>query len=118
MTTPVSSMALVLVGSFFGSVGASFLKSGAGRLKLEIAHLIRNWHLALGVTFYLLSSVFFVMGVRKGELSVLYPLVSLGSVWTMFWSRLFFKERITRGKIAGLAIVLAGIVCISFGNGK
>ena len=31
MTTPVSSMAFVFVGSFIGSFGAAFLKAGAHR---------------------------------------------------------------------------------------
>jgi drug/metabolite transporter (DMT)-like permease len=56
-----------------------------------------------------------VLGVRRGELSVLYPLVSLGYVWTMLWSRLFFGERLTRNKCAGLLLILAGIVCIGLG---
>jgi len=35
-------------------------------------------------------------GRAAGELSVLYPMVALGYVWTLIWSRLFFAERITR----------------------
>jgi hypothetical protein len=32
---------------------------------------------------YLLSTCFFIVALQKGELSVLFPLVSLGYVWTM-----------------------------------
>jgi len=66
--------------------------------------------------FFLASSYFFVLGIRGGELSVLYPLVSLGYVWTLLWSRLFFKERVTRGKFVGLALILIGIVFVGLGN--
>jgi len=109
MTTPLSSMGLVLLASFVGSFGAVFLKSGAGKLKRGLRYLFLNPQLALGVAFFLLSSYFFVLGVRHGELSVLYPMVSLGYVWTLFWSRLFFRERITRHKFVGLALILVGI---------
>ncbi len=116
MRTPVSSMLLVLAASFIGSFGAVFLKSGAGRLHRQLRTLVTNWRLGLGVAFYLVSSFFFVLGVRKGELTILYPMVSLGYVWTLLWSRLFFKEKMTRDKLLGIGLVLAGIVLLNLGN--
>ena len=115
MTTPVSSMLLVLVASFIGSFGAVFLKSGATRTD-SVRTLLFNPRLALGVTLFLLSTVFYLMGIRKGELSVLYPMVSLGYVWTLAWSRLFFKEPFTREKFAGLGLILLGIALLNLGN--
>jgi multidrug transporter EmrE-like cation transporter len=114
--TPFSSMLLVLVASFIGSFGAVFLKSGAGRLHRQFRTLLLNWRLALGVGFYLVSSFFFVLGVRQGELTVLYPMVSLGYVWTLLWSRLFFRESITRNKLLGIGLVLVGVVLLNLGN--
>lgn len=116
MSTPLSSMLLVFVAAFLGSFGAVFLKSGAGRLHRQIRTLLLNWRLAVGVAFYLLSSFFFVLGVRKGELTILYPMVSLGYVFTLVWSRLFFHEGITRNKFVGIGLVLAGIVLLSLGG--
>ena len=109
-------MALVLVGSCIGSFGAVFLKAGAGKLHRDLRTLFFNWRLAAGVAMFLLSSFFFVLGVRKGELTILYPMVSLGYVWTLFWSRLFFKEPFTRYKLLGLALILFGIVVLNLGN--
>ena len=70
----------------------------------------------VGIFLFLGSSVPFVMGLKHGELSVLYPMVALGYVWALFWSRLFFNEAITKPKIAALAMILAGIVCIGAGG--
>ena len=112
MTTPVSSMLLVLVASIFGSFGAVFLKMGAEKLKAGLLNII-SWQAALGVGLFLLSSVFFVMGIKHGELSVLYPMVSLGYVWTLLWSRLFFKEPVTKQKFVALGMILTGIVFIA-----
>src|SRR5207247_2034680 len=95
VNTPVSSMGWVLAASFVGSFGAVFLKLGASRLENNLRSILTNWRLVLGVGFYLLSSVFFVLGVRQGELSVLFPMVSLASVWTLIWSRLFLGEKLT-----------------------
>jgi drug/metabolite transporter (DMT)-like permease len=116
MKTPVSSMLLVLLASFIGSFGAVFLKSGAERLHRQLKSLLLNWRLAAGVAFFLLSSFFFVLGIRRGELTVLYPMVALGYIWTLFWSRLFFGEPFSRNKFLGIGLILAGIVLLNLGN--
>ncbi len=116
MTTPVSSMVLILIGSVIGSVGAIFLKSGAHAVNRNWTSIAFNWRLAVGIGTYLLSSVLFVKGMSNGELSVLFPLVSLGYVCTLAWSRLFFNEVITKVKLAGVGLILVGIAFLSLGS--
>jgi multidrug transporter EmrE-like cation transporter len=115
MTTPFSSMALVLAAAMIGSVGSVFLKSGSQLLRRGFWKLF-NWRLAMGVALFLVSSLFFVQGIRKGELSVLYPMVSLGYVATLFLSRIFFGERLTRGKFVGLGLIVAGVFFVGLGS--
>jgi drug/metabolite transporter (DMT)-like permease len=115
LTTPVSSMLLVLAASFLGSFGAVFLKSGAQKLRHGLRYLILNLHLGAGVTLFLGSSAFYVLGLKRGEVSVLYPMVSLANVWTLAWSRLFFKEPITRAKTVGLLLIMVGVFFIGLG---
>ena len=108
-------MLLVLLASFIGSFGAVFLKMGSEKLRQGFRHIL-NMRLAVGVGMYLLSTCFFIVAIRNGELTVLYPLVSLGYVWTMLWSRLFFKEPLTRYKFLGLFLILVGVSFIGMGN--
>ena len=54
--------------------------------------------------------------MRRGELTILYPLVAFGYVWTVFWSRLFFGEPLTRTKFLALGMILVGITVLSLGN--
>jgi multidrug transporter EmrE-like cation transporter len=109
-------MAWVMCGSIIGSFGAVFLKAGARRLGGTLRSVYTNWRLAAGVSAYLLSAIFFLMGVRKGELSILYPMVAFGYVWTMFWSRLFFGEPLTKVKFLALGLILVGIAILGLGN--
>ena len=115
MKTPVSSIVLVLFASFLGSFGAVFLKMGADRLG-GLAKLFTNYWLATGIVLYLVSSVFYMMGLAQGELTILYPMVSIGYVWALLWARLFFKEQFTVAKVGGLAMIVAGVALINLGN--
>jgi multidrug transporter EmrE-like cation transporter len=116
MNTPLSSILLILTSSFIGSFGAVFLKLGAEHMKPGFKGIVTNYRLAFGIALYLLSSVFFVMGVAQGELTILYPMVSLGYIWTLLWAYLFFKEPFSRSKLFGLALIIAGVACINLGN--
>ena len=116
MKTPISSILLVLLGAFVGSFGAVLLKSGAGRLHRQVHTLIFNWRLAAGILAFLASSMFFVAGIKNGELTILYPMASFGYIWTLLWSRLFFGEKFTRNKFVGIAMILLGITCLGFGS--
>jgi len=113
--TPLSSILMVLASTVIGSFGAVFLKLGAGPLKNGLRHIL-NWKLVAGLVLFVGSSVPFVMALRHGELSVLYPMASLTNVWTLGWSKLFFNESITRGKVGALAMILLGLVCIGVGG--
>jgi len=46
----------------------------------------------------------------------LFPMVSVGYVWTLLWARIFFHERFTRPKILGLALVLLGCCFVGLGS--
>ena len=113
--TPISSVLLVLSGSVIGSFGAVFLKLGAEPMKKGLKYIF-NLKLLVGILLFVGSSIPFLIGIRHGELSVLYPMVSAGYVCTMFWSKLFFGEPINRGKIIALFLIVAGIVCINVGG--
>ena len=110
MATPLSSMLLVIFASVLGSFGAVFLKLGA--LRITRFWHFANWRIVLGVGLYLGSSVFYGWGIKNGQISILFPMASLGYIWTMLWARLFFGEQITKQKFAALGMILLGVVFI------
>jgi multidrug transporter EmrE-like cation transporter len=114
--TPISSILLVIVASVFGSFGMVFFKAGAASVTGGLRSLIFNWRVIAGITLYGLSSVFFVLAMKHGQLSILYPLVSLGTVWTLLWARLFFGEPLTKMKFAAVGLIVAGIIFLNLGR--
>ncbi len=113
MSTPLSSILYVFGASFIGSVAAVFLKGGADRLHRKLSTIWSNWRLAAGIALFVLSSLFYLKGIKQGELTILYPMVSFGYVWTLLWSRIFFREPLTSHKFAGLALIMLGIVLLA-----
>ena len=111
----ITSMLLVFAASVIGSFGAVFLKMGAERLNGNIMSFV-NSRLVLGAGLYFGSSLFYTAGIRGGQLSVLYPMVSLGYIWTLLWSRLFFGEPFTRVKFFGLGLILLGVFFVGLGS--
>ena len=115
MTPQVRSMLLVFIASVIGSFGMAFLKMGSAHLTRSIWSFL-NHKLLLGIGLFLGSSVFYAWGIKDGQLSVLYPMVSLGYVWGLLWAKLFFNEALTKQKFMGLGLILLGVCFVGIGS--
>jgi multidrug transporter EmrE-like cation transporter len=71
-----------------------------------------------GYCLYGVFTVLFVYALRHGELSVLYPLIALGYVWVTSTAVVAFHEAMNPLKLAGLAVIVAGVAVLGWGGGK
>src|SRR5450631_845294 len=108
LTPMMRSVLLVLSSSVIGSLGMAFLKMGSAHLTRSIWSFV-NSKLLIGIFLFLGSSVFYAWGIKDGQLSVLYPMISLGYVWGLLWAKLFFNEALTKQKFMGLGLILLGV---------
>ena len=115
VTPLVRSMMLVFTASVIGSLGMAFLKMGSAHLTRSLWTFL-NPKLLIGVGLFLGSSVFYAWGIKDGQLSVLYPMVSLGYVWGLWWAKLFFNEALTKQKFMGLGLILLGVCFVGLGS--
>ena len=115
MTEPWA-VGLTICAGLLGASGAVLLKKGADRLKLSVPDLVRNWQMILGVGCYAASVFFFVPALKGGEVSVLFPLVSLTYIWVALLSVKFLGEKMTRQKWIGIALVILGVALIGLGS--
>jgi drug/metabolite transporter (DMT)-like permease len=107
---------LVLLAAFVGAFGSIYLKKASHRLEFSIRGLIGNSDLIKGAVFYGSSTVIYVIGIKGGELSVLFPLVSTGYIWVCFLSRRYLGERMTRLRWAGIGCIVVGVTLIGLGS--
>ncbi len=101
----------LLVMTLMGSVASLFLKKASG--SDNIKGLLLNINLYVGGFLYLLSAILNIWVLRFLDYSVVLPLTSLTYVWTMYFSYLFLKEKITKRKMAGVALLLIGAILVS-----
>ncbi len=111
MAVELWSVGLVLVCALIGALGPIFIKKGTADLKLSNIH--KNYNLFLGVFFYGFSLLLFIIALKGGEVSILYPLVSTGYVWVALFSQKYLNESMNRYKWSGIALIMFGVILIS-----
>lgn len=83
-------------------------------LRSQIFSLIRQPLFVLGVVFYALAALIWFDVLSRENLSTSYPLlVSLTFVLVTVGAMVFFHEQLSWQKLAGLGIILLGIVLVA-----
>lgn len=80
--------------------------------------MITNTHLLAGYSLYGIFTVLLVLALRDGELSILYPVISLTFVWVAILSTLLFNEVLSVTKVLGISIIVAGVAVLGAGGKK
>ena len=101
---------MVFSCTILGAAAQMFFKAG---LKVmphpSIMGVITNWPLLTGLTCYGFSTLLLVLALREGELSLLYPVISLTYAWVTILSVFMLGESVNPYKIAGLATIIFGV---------
>ena len=114
--TSLFAVGLVLIATIIGAFGALALKYGANTLTRQNKLTFLNKRLLVGVLLYGLSSVFFLIALKNGELSVLYPLTSLSYIWISLLSVKMLGEKMNFFKWLGIGAILFGVTLIGLGS--
>jgi drug/metabolite transporter (DMT)-like permease len=111
------SILLVFFCTVFGAAAQIFFKFGAGAMQRGAPlALVTDPTLLTGCALYGVSSALLVLALKDGELSILYPVISLTYIWVTFLSVLFFKESLTLCKMAGVLVIVGGVVLLGRGQ--
>jgi multidrug transporter EmrE-like cation transporter len=113
------SIALVFCCTILGAAAQILMKWGANNLAHPgLIGMVTNMPLMAGYTLYGFSTVLLVLALKDGELSLLYPVIALTYVWVTALSFLIFHDKVNAFKVAGIVIIVAGVVVLSRGGKK
>ena len=70
-------------------------------------------HIIGAIACYALSVVIWTLALSRVQVSIAYPLVSMGYVVNVVAAWWFFNESINPAKVVGISVIILGVVIIS-----
>jgi len=116
MATELWAIFLVTLATLVGAFGPILLKKASEKKLSKISSLIRNYHLMGGVALFAIGTILFIPALKGGDLSVLYPFVSLTYIWVSLLSVKFLGEKMNKFKWFGITLIIAGVSFIGLGS--
>ena len=123
MTANLTYLPLILTGVFLNAFAQLALKQGAERIaninfSIEnvipiTLQVITNPWIFGGLTLYGISVILWILALSRVEVSYAYPMLSIGYVLVTIAGWAFFNESISLTKIAGIAVIMLGVILIS-----
>lgn len=111
--TPAFAILIVLFCTLLTSSGQYFMKLGVNNLQSLLS--VVNLNVVLGLGLYILGGTLLVIALKYGELSTLYPIISLSFVWIFIISAFILGEAIIFANVVGLASIILGVSFIGWG---
>lgn len=112
----MKDLLLIIISVSIGAVGQIAFKYGAMQMVenpgITLLDKIK-WPIVLGLFLYGISTILWILALKKVELSYAYPMVSLGYVFVFIASYFIFNEAMNWLKIGGLIFIMAGIVLVA-----
>src|SRR3989344_2906891 len=105
---------LIFTPVIIASLGQLILKSGMNQVgQFELVKTFTNPLVLLGLGFYGLSAVLWLLVLSKESLSFVYPLVAFSYVLTVFLSRTVLHEAVPPLRWLGLIVIVFGILLVA-----
>ena len=112
----MKNLLMLLVSVAIGAVGQVAFKYGAMDLNKNPGVTLLDkikWPIVLGLVLYGVSTILYIMALRKLELSYAYPMVSLGYVFVFIASYFLFNEPLSWLRMGGLLVIMLGIIMVA-----
>lgn len=116
-------MPLIFLGVLLNTSAQLMLKAGVNRLgQLDFAwqrvisfcfEVAMNPYIFTGLFFYVISVVLWLLVLSKTEVSLAYPMISLGYVLNAVTAYYLFGESLSVSRMAGILIILCGVYLIA-----
>lgn len=117
------SFMLVLIGVLLNAAAQLLLKAGTNSVgtfafSLENAlpvgwKLATEPHIVGGLACYVVSVIVWIMALSRVEVSIAYPMLSVGYVVNAIAAWYLFGEAVTPTRLAGIGIIVLGVYVVA-----
>jgi multidrug transporter EmrE-like cation transporter len=114
-----ADLALVLTGVMLNAAAQLLLKAGSRAIAGVPFSFANGWTLAErialnppilgGLALYVVSVVFWILALSRVDVSIAYPMLSVGYIVTALAGWLLFSEALGAARVAGILIIIAGV---------
>jgi multidrug transporter EmrE-like cation transporter len=118
-----SSFGLILTGVLLNAAAQLMLKAGANRvgpleiqlqnLTLAARELAFSGPIIAGLTCYVLSVVVWIIALTRVEVSLAYPMLSIGYVVNAVAAWMLFGEALTPMRVTGIFVIILGVYLLA-----
>lgn len=115
--------ALILLGVFLNAAAQLALKAGVnqiGQFDFTIANalpiglkVMANVPILSGLTMYVISVIVWLLVLSRVQVSLAYPMLSIGYVVNALAAYYFFGEPLSSLRIMGIFIIIAGVYLVA-----
>ena len=119
------SFSLILTGVLLNAAAQLLLKAGTnvlgvigikkGQILSLVFGVITEPHIIGGLTCYVFSVAIWIIALSRVEVSVAYPMLSIGYIVNAYAAWYFFGETISLTKLIGIGIIIVGVYFVSRG---
>ena len=118
-----AAFALVMTGVLLNAIAQLALKasvSDTGIINLDIQSLLTsagslasNLWLWLGLICYAISVVVWILALSRVDVSIAYPMLSIGYIVNAVAASQLFNEPMGMGKVIGIGIIMLGVYVLA-----
>jgi multidrug transporter EmrE-like cation transporter len=117
------SFSLVMTGVLLNAAAQLLLKSGTnaiGAFEFSVPNIVPvGWKIATqpyivtGIGCYVISVIVWVLALSRAEVSVAYPMLSIGYVVNAIAAWYLFGEAVTPLRLFGIGIIVLGVFIVA-----
>lgn len=119
----VASFSLLMLGVFLNALAQLLLKAGTnavGHFEFDAGNIVPvgmklafEPHIMGGMACYVVSLVVWIMALSRVEVSIAYPMLSIGYVLNAVAAWYLFGEAVSMTRLAGIGIIIVGVYVVA-----
>jgi drug/metabolite transporter (DMT)-like permease len=120
----LSTFAFIITGVLLNAMAQLLLKAGTNALGGAIHLTADNWFqtgikvatqlpILGGLACYAISLVVWIIGLSRTDVTIAYPMLSLGYVVSAFGAWMFLGEAVSPQRLLAIAVIMVGVALLA-----